>query len=70
MTALQDAVRASGVAPAALAAALEARQDELYGKSAIGAETAVFSVAARMLGAEGEAVVAAADDAAKAMTCV
>jgi len=70
MTALQDAARASGVAPARLAAAVEARQDELYGKSAVGAVAAVFTVAARMLGAEGEAVVAAADDAAKAVTFV
>lgn len=80
MTALQDAARASGVAPAPLAAAVEARQDELYGKSAIGAEAAVFAVAARMLGAQsfgaqsfgaqGEAVGAAADDAAKAVTFV
>ena len=70
MRALQDAARASGVAPAAVAAGVEARQDELYGKSAVGAVAAVFTVAARMLGAEGEAVVAAADDAAKAMTFV
>ena len=70
MTALQDAARASGVAPARLAAAVEARQDELYGKSAVGAVAAVFTVAALMLGAEGEAVVAAADDAAKAVTFV
>ena len=32
-------------------------QDELYDKSAVGAVAAVFTVAARMLGAEGEAVV-------------
>jgi len=70
MRALQDAARASGVAPAALAAAVEARQDELYGKSAVGAVAAVFKVAACMLGAEGEAVSAAAGESAAAVTSV
>jgi hypothetical protein len=68
MIALQDAGRKTGVALAPLTAAVEARQAELYGEPAVGAASAIFSMAAHFLDADGDAVTAAADDAATAVT--
>jgi phytoene synthase len=70
MIALMDAARQTGVALAPLAAAVEARQAELYGTPAVGAESAVFARAARLLGAEGDALASAANDAAQAVTAL
>jgi phytoene synthase len=68
MIALQDAARQTGVSLAPLTAAVEARQAELYGAPAVDAASTVFAMAARLLGAAGPAVTAAADGAAKATT--
>jgi len=68
MIALQDAALQAGVSLAPLAAAVEARQSELHGTPSTGAAAAVFVVAARFLGADGDAVTAAADAAAQAVT--
>ncbi len=68
MIALQDAALQTGVSLAPLAAAVEARQDELHGTPAVGAAAAVFIMAARFLGAEGDAIATAADAAAQAET--
>ena len=56
MIALQDAGAQTGVALAPLAAAVEARQHELHGAPATGAAAAVFLIAARFLGAEGDII--------------
>ncbi|MGI8526967.1 MAG: squalene/phytoene synthase family protein [Pseudolabrys sp.] len=68
--ALFEAARAAGVDVAPLAIAVEARQDELQGEPPVVAASAVFSFAARLLGAEDAAISAAADDAAKAVTLI
>jgi 15-cis-phytoene synthase len=68
MIALQDAGTQTGVALAPLAAAVEARQHELHGTPATGAAAAVFLIAARFLGAEGNAITSAAACAAEAVT--
>jgi phytoene/squalene synthetase len=70
MIALTDASRRSGVPLAPLTAAVEARQDELSGKPALDAASAVFIMAARFLDGDGDAVAAAAEDAATAVTFV
>ena len=49
MVALQDAARRSGLEVGTLIDAVEARQSELYGTSAVEAEAAVFVAAARLL---------------------
>ncbi len=68
MIALQDAGAQTGVSLAPLAAAVEARQNELHGTPATGAAAAVFAMAARFLGAEGDAIATAAARAAEAVT--
>jgi phytoene/squalene synthetase len=68
MIALQDAALQTGVSLAPLAAAVEARQNELHGTPATDAAGAVFAMAARLLGAESDAVTHAADRAAEAVT--
>jgi len=70
MTALQDAAGQTNVSLAPLAAAVEAREAELHGTPAVGAAAAVFIMAARWLGAEGEGIAAAADHAARAVTLI
>lgn len=67
VTALQDAARQTGVLLAPLTAAVEAREAELYGTPPLGAAATVFVMAARFLGAEGEAIALAADAAAPAV---
>lgn len=69
MIALKDAARQTGVALTPLLAAVEARQAELHGEPATRAASAVFAVAARLLG-EGGDFSSAAEDAAKAVTFV
>jgi phytoene/squalene synthetase len=59
MIALEDASRRTGVALAPLAAAVEARQDELRGEPATAAIAAVLVMAARFLGADEDVAVAA-----------
>ena len=66
MIALQDAAQQSGVSLAPLTGAVEARQAELHGSPAVGAAAAVFVMAARFLGCEGDGIAAAADAAARA----
>src|SRR5665213_1667845 len=68
MIALQDASRETGVALAPLTAAVEARQDELSGRPAVEAASVVFTMAARFLGAANDAVTAATEAAARAVT--
>lgn len=68
MIALQHAAEQTGVSLAPLGAAVEARQAELSGSPAVGAAAAIFVMAARFLGAEGDAVTLAADRAAEAVT--
>jgi len=68
MIALNDAARQAGVALDPLTGAVEARQAELYGTPAVASASAVFMMAARLLGAEDEAIGAAADQAAQAVT--
>lgn len=68
MIALQDAGAQTGVSLAPLAAAVEARQNELHGTPATDAAAAVFVMAARFLGAEGDAIATAAARAAEAVT--
>lgn len=68
MVALQDAALQTGVSLAPLAAAVEARQYELHGAPATGAAAAIFMMAARLLGAEGDAIMTAAARAAEAVT--
>ena len=68
MIALQDAGAQTGVSLAPLVAAVEARQNELHGTPATGAAAAVFAMAARFLGAEGDAIATAAARAAEAVT--
>jgi len=68
MIALQDAGAQTGVSLAPLAAAVEARQNELHGTPATGATAAVFVMAARFLGADGDAIALAAARAAEAVT--
>jgi phytoene synthase len=70
MIALQDAAEQTGVSLAPLAAAVEAHQAELHGPPPVGAAAAIFVMAARFLGAEGDAVTLAADRAAEAVTFV
>ena len=70
MSALQDAARQTNASLAPLIAAVEAREGELHGAPPVGAAAAVFIVAARLLGGEGEAIVSAADHAAQAVTSV
>jgi phytoene synthase len=70
MIALMDAARQTGVTLAPLTAAVEARQAELYGSPAVAAASAVFVTAARLLGAEGDAVASAANAAAHAVTAL
>ncbi len=70
MIALQGAARETGVALAPLTAAVEARQAELYGEPTVGAASAIFMMAARFLDADGDAVAAAAKNAATAVTFV
>jgi hypothetical protein len=67
MIALQDAARQTGVALTPLVGAIEARQAELHGEPAIAAVSAVFAVAAQLLGANGDVTVVA-DAAAQAVT--
>ena len=68
MIALQDAALQTGVSLTPLVAAVEARQNELHGTPATGAAAAVFAMAARFLGAEGDAIATAAARAAEAVT--
>jgi phytoene synthase len=68
MIALQDAALQAGVSLTPLAAAVEARQNELHGTPATDAAAAVFAMAARFLGAEGDAIATAAARAAEAVT--
>ncbi len=68
MIALQDAARQTGVSLAPLTAAVEARQTELHGTPATGAARAILVMAARFLGANGDAIAAVADSAAQAIT--
>lgn len=70
LIALHDAAHQTGVALTSLTAAVEARQDELQGKPAVGAVSAVMTMAARFLGADGDAIMSVADNAAKAVTFV
>jgi len=70
MVALQDASRQTGVALSPLAGAIEARQNELQGEPAIGAASAVFIIAARMLDGDDDGVSSAAEHAAKAVMFV
>ena len=67
MTALQDAARQTNVSLAPLTDAVEAREAELRGTPPVAAAAAVFIMAARLLGAEGEAIAIAADNAAQAV---
>jgi phytoene/squalene synthetase len=66
MSALFETSRATGVNLAALAAVVEARQDELTGASPATAAAIIFSFAARLLGASGDVVVAVVNDAGRA----
>jgi len=68
MIALQDAALQSGASLAPLAGAVEARQNELHGTPATEAAAAVFTMAARFLGVEGDAITTAAARAAEAVT--
>ena len=68
MIALQDAALQTGVSLTPLVAAVEARQNELHGTPATDAAAAVFAMAARFLGAEGDAIATAAARAAEAVT--
>jgi phytoene/squalene synthetase len=68
MMALQDAGAQTGVSLAPLAAAVEARQNELHGAPATAAAAVVFAMAARFLGVEGDAIAAAGAHAAEAVT--
>jgi phytoene/squalene synthetase len=68
MIALRDAAEQTGVSLAPLGAAVEAHQAELHGPPAANAAAAIFAMAARFLGAEGDAVSIAADRAAEAVT--
>jgi phytoene synthase len=70
LMALRAALAETGVPIAPLIDAIEARQAELYGEPAIAAASAIYLTAARMLGAEGEVVAAAADLAGAAQTLV
>jgi len=70
MSALQDAARQTGVSLAPLTAAVEAREAELHGTPPIGAAATVFTMAARLLGADGEAIAPAADLAGQAVTLI
>ncbi len=70
MIALNDASRQTGVALAPLAAAVEARQDEPAGKPAVAAVSAILIMAARLLDADGDAIAAAAEHAAQAVTFI
>jgi phytoene/squalene synthetase len=70
MIALNDASRQTGVALAPLAAAVEARQDEPAGKPAVAAVSAILIMAARLLDADGDAIAAAAEHAAQALTFI
>jgi phytoene synthase len=53
-----------------LALAVDARQNELQGKSPAKVASTIFSFAARLLGAESEVIAAIADDAGKAVTLI
>jgi phytoene/squalene synthetase len=68
MIALQDAAEQTGISLAPLRAAIEAHQAELQGAPAVGAAAAIFMMAARIFGADGDAVTLAADRAAEAVT--
>jgi phytoene/squalene synthetase len=68
MIALQDAGVQTGVLLTPLTAAVEARQHELHGTPATAAAAAIFVMAARFLGAEGDAIATAAARAAEAVT--
>lgn len=67
MVALQDAARRSGLEVDTLIDAVEARQSELYGTSAVEAEAAVFVAAARLLAPPVD-LAAVARQAARAVT--
>ncbi len=67
MIALQDAARQTGVSLVPLAAAVEARQSELHGNPAAGEAAVIMVMAARFLGANGDAIADAADSAAQAV---
>jgi hypothetical protein len=67
MVALQDAARRSGLEVDRLIDAVEARQSELYGTSAVEAEAAVFVAAARLLAPPVD-LAAVARQAARAVT--
>ncbi len=67
MVALQDAARRSGLEVDPLIDAVEARQSELYGTSAVEAEAAVFVAAARLLAPPVD-LAAVARQAARAVT--
>jgi phytoene/squalene synthetase len=68
LIALQDAARQTGVSLSLLTAAVEARQAELQGAAAN--EANIFVMAARFLGGNSEAIVAEADQAARAVASV
>ena len=70
LIALQDAARQTGVALTPLTEAVEARQDELHGTPAVGAASAIMTMAARFLGADDVAIVTAAAHAGNAVTFV
>ena len=70
MIALQDTSEKTGIALTPLVTAVEARQDELHGEPAEGAASVIFIMGAFVLGAENDAVIAAAEPAAQAVTCV
>jgi phytoene synthase len=66
IAALKSALQETGADVSPLLAAIEARERELQGEPAVAAASAIFLTAARMLGAEGEAVRVAADHAGAA----
>jgi phytoene synthase len=70
MIALKDAADRTGISLAPLTAAIEARQAELNGARATEAEAAILVIAARILGAQSEAIARAADYAAQAVTFI
>jgi phytoene synthase len=70
MRALFETARDTGVDLTPLAGAVDARQDELQGEPPVKAASAIFSFAARLLGADGEAIAAVADDAGRAVTLI
>ena len=67
MIALQDAAQRTGASLKPLLAAIEARQAELNGAEAMGANAAIMVMAAHLLGADEHSVAAAADSGARAL---